>query len=190
MLENSVTRRRLLIGTGAVATGTVTGVSLLSNNAEATVDGEFRIPDAKTTLPDQSLTDIRLTCTANWSFEANAPITQVETELYVGSGEQTADLIARQVKENVTKESLTGTAKLNGSLMSSADFDVSDFTPTSGELSTSVTAILRFYCIRESNVVAEAEHIETFTVTTVDEELQVDTSLGGTGNVTFVKDSL
>jgi len=110
--------------------------------------------------------------------------------LYVGSGEQTADLIARQVKENVTKESLTGTAKLNGSLMSSADFDVSDFTPTSGELSTSVTAILRFYCIRESNVVAEAEHIETFTVTTVDEELQVDTSLGGTGNVTFVKDSL
>jgi hypothetical protein len=102
----------------------------------------------------------------------------------------TADIIARQVKENVHQEELTGTTQLNGSLLSSADFSIEDFRPTSGELARDVVAVLRFYCLRDNQVVAESEHTEEFTVTAVQEQLEVNVSIGATGNVTFDKSEL
>ena len=186
------TRRQMLLGTGAVATGTIGGIVATSDKATATADvtGDFRIPDASVTLPDQSLTDVRLSASAHWEYRANAPVTGVETELYVGMQKETADIIARQVKENVHQEELTGTAQLNGSLLSSADFSIEDFQPTSGELARDVVAVLRFYCLRDNQVVAESEHTEEFTVTAMQEDLQVNVSVGATGNVTFEKSEL
>lgn len=186
------TRRQILLGTGAAATGMIGGIVAASDKATATADvtGDFRIPDASVTLPDQQLTDIRLSANAEWSFSANAPITGVETELYVGSQQETADIIARQVKDNVYQEELTGTAQLNGSVLSSADFSIQDFQPTSGELARDVVAVLRFYTLRDNQVVAKSEHTEEFTVTAMQEDLQVDLSVGATGNVTFKKSEL
>lgn len=180
-----MSRRRVLLGTGALAAATTGSIALASDNASATVSGDFSIPDSQTVLADQSLQDIRLSADVSWSFEANAPIHGVELELHVGSTADTLDLIARHENTDIGTDALAGEQTLNGSLMSASDFSISDFEPSGGELSTSVVAELRFYAIRDGEVAAEARQTDTFAVTVSDEELQVNVTLGGTGSVEF-----
>lgn len=180
-----MSRRRVLLGTGALAAATTGGIALTSDRASASVSGDFSIPDGRTVLADESLEDIRLSVAASWSFEANATIHGIEIELHVGATADTLDLIARHTREDLGTESLTGEQTLNGSLMSASDFSVADFEPSDGELSTSVVAELRFYALRDGEVAAEARQMDTFTVTVSDEALQVDMTLGGTGSIEF-----
>jgi len=187
-MRKMATRRRVLLGTGVAATGTIGSIALASKNASATVDGTFEIPNGETILADTTLQDVRLAVTANWSFDANAPIHGTELELYVGETADTADLIARQTKDDLGKESLTGETELNGSLMSASDFSIDDFEPTNGELRRTIVADLRFYTLRNEEVVAEGQHTTTFDVVVKDEELQVDMSVNATGEVSFQTD--
>jgi len=184
-MRDKQTRRRILIGTGVAATGALGGIAFGSQNVSATVDGDFTIPNGETVLADQTLTDIRLSVDVAWGFEANADIHATELELYVGSMVDTADLIARQTKDDLGTTSLTGETTLNGSLMSSSDFSVEDFTPSNGELRRTVVAELRFYTLRNDGVVAEARQQATFDVVVNNEELTVDMSVTATGDVTF-----
>jgi len=189
-LQNAVfdqqqTRRRVLVGTGTLAAGTVATVALGSNNATATVDGDFTVPDAGTSLAGESLQDVRLRATANWEFSGNARMTSVETELHVGAATDTLDLIARETKDGISKESLTGTTDLSGSLAAASDFDIDDFRPTNGELTQTVIAELRVYVLREDTVEAEDTAQTSFEVTVRDGEISVSGSVGGSGEVRF-----
>lgn len=188
-MRDSMTRRRVLVGAGAAATGTLGGIVLGSQNATATVQGDFQIPDSKAVLADSTLQDVRLSVDVDWSFNANARMHATELELYVGSTVDTAGLIARQTKDDLGTESLTGETTLNGSLMSAADFGIEDFRPTNGELRRTVVAELRFYVLRNEEVAVEARQQATFDVVVSEEELKVDTTLNATGNVTFTTET-
>lgn len=178
----------MLLGTGAATATAIGGIAFTSQESAATtaqVSGEFTIPDGKGILADSQLQNVTLNTTAQWNFQSNADIHRVEVELLVGASDSTMDLIARHEKDSLAKQSLTGETELSGSLMSASDFDISDFEPTNGRLERSVIAALRFYALRDGEVVADAEQVTTFDVTVTDEELTVDITLGGTGEVGF-----
>jgi len=187
-MREKLSRRSVVLGTGVAATGTLSSIILASQNASATVEGDFSIPNGETVLADQSLQDVRLAVDVNWGFDANADIHATELELYVGETVDTADLIARQTKDGLGKQSLTGETTLNGSLMSASDYSIDDFTPSSGELRRTVVADLRFYALRNEEVVAEAQQTTAFDVVVKDEELTVDMTVDATGEVSFETD--
>lgn len=184
-MREKLTRRRVLLGTGTAAAGTLGGITLSSSKASATVNGQFSIPNGTTTLADSQLRDVRMQVSTEWTYSANAPMSGLELELYVGETIDTADLIARHTREDLGKESLTGETELNGSLMSSSDFAIEDFQPSNGELRRTVVAELRLYVLRRGEVAAEARHQTTFDVVVRNEELQVETTLTATGDVSF-----
>ena len=185
-MRQQITRRRLLIGTGAVGAGTISGISLFSNNATATVSGDFSIPDGETILADEDLQDVRLSVDpVEWSYSSNADLHGIELELHVGSMPDTVDMIARHTRDDLGTDELTGEETLNGSVMSASDFSISDFETSNGELRRTIVAQLRFYAIRNDEVVAEAIQTESFDVVIRNEELTVDMTLGGTGDVEF-----
>jgi len=184
-MREQLSRRSVILSTGVAATGALGGIALTTQNASATVSGDFSIPDGETVLADQSLQDIRLTVDVSWGFESNADIHATELELHVGSTADTADLIARQANDDLGTKSLTGETTLNGSLMSASDFAIEDFAPSNGELRRTVVAELRFYTLRNDEVVAEARQQATFDVVVKDEELSVEMSVNATGNVEF-----
>ncbi len=184
-MRDSMTRRQALIGTGALAVTTTGSIALASQNTSATVTGEFTIPDGETVLADTQLQDVRLVCDAEYAYSSNAPIHALELELHVGATPDTVDMIARTERTDLGTDSLTGTETLSGSLVNASDFSLSDFQPTNGELRRTVVAELRLYVIRNEEVVAEAAQTDTFEVTVKNEELKVDMTLGGTGEVEF-----
>lgn len=170
---------------GVLASGTVGGIALTSDTASATVAGEYTIPDSKATLTDSTLEDILLEVTANWNFESNADVHAVELELYVGATLDTADLISRSRKDGLGRKTLSGETTLTGSILSAADFDVENFTPTNGELTTGVVSELRFYALRHGEVAAEATQTEAFNVTVGKEELKISQGLDAQGEIGF-----
>ena len=180
-----MTRRRVVLGTGALTAATTIGIATSTNNASATVSGEFTVPNGETVLADTALQDVRLEVVTEWGYEANAPIHGIELELHVGKSADTLDMIARHEDGAPDTDALTGEETLNGSLMAADDFTIGDFEPSGGELRRTVTAELRFYALRNEEVVADARQTETFDVIVKDEELQVDMTLGGEGTVSF-----
>jgi len=175
----------VLVGTGTLAAATTGGIALTSNNATATVDGEFTIPNGEAVLTDTTLQDVRLSVDAEWSFDANADCHGIELELHVGATPDTVDMLARHERDDLGTDSLTGTETLSGSVINASDYSIDNFQPTSGELSTGVVAALRFYVLRNDSVVAEAEQTEAFDVTVSEQELTISASVGGTGEVSF-----
>ena len=185
-MSDNTTRRRVLIGTGALVAATTSSIALSAENTTATVAGDFTVPDASTALVDKTLQDIRLEAVAEWQYDANATMDGVELELHAGQAPDTLDLIARSERtDDIATDSLSGETTLVGSLMSASDFSIDAFTPTNGSVARSVIAELRFYVLRDGSVEAEAKARTTFEVTVRDEELTVETTLGGTGEVTF-----
>ncbi len=185
-MRERFSRRRVILGTGVLATTATSSIAFTTNRASATasVSGDFQIPDGTTALADTTLTDVRLEVDASYQFDANAHVHAIELELHVGASADTLDLIARH--EQAASPSKNSPAEeLNGSLMSASDFDISDFQPSNGELSRTVLAELRFYALRDGEVAAEARESATFDVVVRDEELQVNAVVGGEGSVVF-----
>ena len=184
-MRQQITRRQALLGTGTLATGLIGSTVLFSNNATATVSGDFSIPDGETILADEVLQDVRLSVDSEWSYSSNADLHGIELELHVGSMPDTVDMIARHTRDDLGTDELTGEETLNGSVMSASDFSINDFETSNGELRRTIVAQLRFYALRNDEVVAEAIQTETFDVVIRNEELTVDMTLGGTGTVSF-----
>ena len=184
-MRQQITRRQALLGTGTLATGLVGSTVLFSNNATATVSGDFEIPDGETILADEDLQDVRLSVDAQYEYQSNANLHGIELELHVGSMPDTVDMIARHTRDDLGTDELTGEETLNGSVMSASDFSINDFETSNGELRRTIVAQLRFYALRNDEVVAEAIQTETFDVVIRNEELTVDMTLGGTGTVSF-----
>lgn len=184
-MRKDITRRQALFGTGTLAVTGSIGIATTTNNATATVTGDFSIPDGETVLADTTLQDVRLSCEATWGFQSNADLHGVELELHVGATVDTLDMIARYENTDLGTDQLSGEETLNGSLMSASDFSIDDFEPSNNELRRTVVAELRFYALRNGEVVADARQTDTFEVIVKDEELQVDMTLGGDGEVTF-----
>jgi hypothetical protein len=189
--QNNHSRRRVLLGTGALVAGTAGSIAFITDKSAATasVSGDYTIPNREAVLADTTLTDVRLVTDASWSYQANAEMHSVELEVHVGPSTDDLDLIARQIEEDFAKESLTGDSSAEGSLMSAGGFSIEDFRPTNGELSTSVVADLRMYVLRHGEVAVEAIQQTTFDVTIRDEELTVEPTLSGEGSVEVVTES-
>lgn len=183
MSDKQLSRRRVVLGTGALAAATTSGIALTSDKSTAKINGTYTIPDKERVLADSELKDVRLKATVDWGFTSNAPIHGIEVELHVGANQSTLGMIARHENKDLGTSELTGTEELTGSLLNTDVFDAGDFTPTSGELSTSVISELRFYVIRDSDVVAEATQSDGFTVTIRNEELVIEPTLSGSGEV-------
>ena len=184
-MSRDISRRQALLAGGTLATATTFGIVVSSDNASATVDGDFSIPDGETVLADQTLEDIRLSVDATYEYTSNADIHGIELELHVGATTETPDLIARHTRDDLGADELAGSETLNGSLMSASDFSIGDFEPSNGEVRRTIVADLRFYALRNGEVVADATHTETFDVVVNDEELEVNVTLGGEGEVVF-----
>ena len=184
-MRQQITRRQALLGTGTLATGLIGSTVLYSNNVEATVSGDFEIPDGEAILADEDIQDVRLSVDATYEYVSNGDLHGIELELHVGSMPDTVDMIARHTRGDLGTDELTGEETLNGSVMSASDFSISDFETSNGELRRTIVAQLRFYAIRNDEVVAEAIQTETFDVVIRNEELTVDMTLGGTGTVSF-----
>lgn len=183
-MSETWTRRRVLLGTGSLAAATVTSIVAVSDNASATVTGEFTVPNADRTLVDTTLSDVRLAVNADYSVKANAPIDAVELELHVGATAGSLHILDR-VEREVGEVSHSGEAALSGSIIATPPYDIENFQPSSGSLTTGVIAALRLYALRDGEVVAEAEQTEAFEVTVTQEELQITTGVGGEGRVGF-----
>lgn len=184
-MREKPTRRQALLAGGTLATATTVGIVVSSDNASATVEGDFTIPDGETVLADQELQDVRLEVDATYEYTSNGDIHGVELELHVGATTDTPDLIARHTRDDLGTDELAGSETLNGSLMSASDFSIGDFEPSNGEVRRTIVADLRFYALRNGEVVDDATHTETFDVVVKDEELKVDVTLGGEGEVVF-----
>lgn len=186
-MSKQLTRRRILVGTGALAATAGTGIALTTKESAATanVSGTFAIPDGTAVLADQTLEQVLLKVNAQWEFSANAPISATELELHVGATPDGLDLIARTEKTDLSKKTLTGEETLQGGLTNAGVYSIEDFRPTNGELSRTVIAELRFYVLRDGDVVAEAKYTDTFEVTVRKEELVVDMNVDATGEVSF-----
>jgi hypothetical protein len=187
-MRDRLSRRRILIGTGAFAAATTGSIAIVSDKTTATVTGSFTIPDAETVLADTELQDVRLAVDAQYGFESNAPIHSVELELHAGASPDNLEMLARHTKDDLSKKELTGEQQLQGSLLNTDTYSAENFQPTDGELSTNVIAELRLYVVRDGEVVAEATETDAFTVTVKDEELTVDAQVGGSGEVVFESD--
>lgn len=187
-MPKQVSRRQYLLAGGAATATALGSIAFTPSKSKATtasVSGTYAIPDDKVILADQSLENIILTADVNWEFQSNADIHQVECELHVGATPSTMDLIARQEKTDLAKQSLTGNPTLRGSILNASDFSVENFQPSDGELTVGVVSGLRFYALRNGEVVADAEQVTSFDITVSEEALEVSTSLSGSGEVSF-----
>jgi hypothetical protein len=189
-MSDTWTRRRTLLGTGAVVAGTVGSIAVSSNNATAQVSGGLSVADASVTLVDQTLQDIIVDMTAEWSYDSNVRVDAVETEVHAGQRASSLDMIARKsmTVDGENQMSDTGTTELSGSLVDAADFSVSDMTPETGTVEHSALAELRVFIVHDDEAVAETIIRDTFTVTISQESVKVTTSASGSGTVTFEMD--
>jgi hypothetical protein len=163
-------------------------VVLSSNNATAAVEGELTVDDASVTLVDQSLQDILIDMTAEWSYQSNVRVDSVECEVHVGARASSLDMIARQTTavDAPDQSSGSGTTNLTGSMAEASDFAVSDMVPATGSVTHTALAELRVFIVSAGETQAEAIIRDTFTVTISQEDVSVTVSASGTGSVSFV----
>jgi hypothetical protein len=176
-----------LFGTGAVVTGTVGSIAVTSDNAGAQVSGGLSVSDASVTLVDQTLQDIVVDMTAQWSYDSNVRVDAVETEVHAGQRASSLDMIARKTTEidGGKQKSNNGSTDLSGSLVQAAGFSLSDMVPDTGTLEHTALAELRVFIIHDTEAVAETIIRDTFTVTISQESVEVTMSASGSGTVTF-----
>ena len=180
-----ISRRSAILAGGATVTG-IGVLSLSSENASASISANnLSIEDETHVLTDDEIQDVRLTVDAEWSVQANAEVEAYSVELYLGSTAENADLIAYTDEENQGLTDTNGIETLNGSVLSSSSFDLDNFNPENGELITDIVVVLRFEAYRNDELVAEAETVEDATVTVRNEELDVNVSIGGEGELEF-----
>jgi hypothetical protein len=154
------------------------------------VSGGLSVADASVTLVDQTLQDIIVDMTAQWSYDSNVRVDAVETEVHAGQRASSLDMIARTSTaiDGNNQMSNSGTTELSGSLAQAADFAVSDMVPDTGTLEHTALAELRVFIVHDEEAVAETIIRDTFTVTIAQESVTVTTSASGSGTVTFEVD--
>lgn len=186
-MSDTWTRRRTLLGAGAVVTGTVGGIAVGTNNAAAQVDSTLTVADASVTLVDQTLQDILVDMVAEWSYNSNVRVDSVETEVHTGGRASSLSMIARETTaiDAGNQKSHNGTTELTGSLAEAQDFAISDMVPDTGSIEHTALAELRVFIVHDSEAVAEAVVSDTFTITISQEEVTVSTNVSGSGSVTF-----
>lgn len=182
------TRRRVLIGTGTVAAGSIAYAATAQNtSATATVDVDgLQIPDAEKILAGEDMTDVRVAVDSQYSWDANVAVTGWNLSLRVGSDTSTADVIATaEPEQDIAKEELSGTETLTGSILGASDFEIAQFNPENGRRSVDVAVILQLEVLRNNDVIAKAQ-AETFVEVTVSrEEITVTADVGGEGTIEF-----
>lgn len=185
-MRESHTRRAVVLGAGTALVG-MSALAVSTQEASATIAGDFEIKDGSIILADQSLSDIQLGVDATYSYSSNAPLNGHRIQLQVGSSASNLTTIADVENDHDPKKSHKDQTSLSGSVLD-GPFDMSDFEPTNGELSSNVTAKLILQVIREGETVLEDSHTEQFSITVNKEELTVEGTMSGTGEVTFVKE--
>lgn len=179
------TRRQLLIGTGVVAASGIT-VATLSNKTTATVSAtEFAIPNKEKILADTDTQDVLLAVSVGYAFSSNADITGLKLRLKVGTSQDSAELIGRTSVDNLGTTETSGSTELKGSLLSSGDFSKSNFNPESGSITTDIVAVLEMDVLRNGEIIKTVSNTDTASITVSAEEVTVDASVGGEGEISF-----
>lgn len=186
-MSDTWTRRRALLGTGAVITGTVGSIVVASNNATAQVSGSLDVGDASVRLVDQQLQDILVDVATEWRYESNVDLDTVETEVHMGQRASSVDLIARETTDvsGTNTSPNSGQTTLSGSVAQANDFVIADMVPASGKIDHTGIAELRVFLVKDGSVVAETAVTDTFTITISKESQSVSVEVGGSGTITF-----
>jgi hypothetical protein len=184
VFENG-TRRQFLVGGATVASGALV-YGATTEKASATVNVEaLNIPNDSYTLADQTMEDVQLSVDTSYSWEGNAEIHKYELRLAVGTTRDTAAVIARKEQTELGKQSLSGNAQLNGSILSSPSFSQDNFNPSRGTLTTDMVVVLVFDLYRDGEIVETAKATDTAELSVTAEELEYTVSVEGSGSVKF-----
>ncbi len=185
-MRENVTRRRFLIGTG-VTVATATGaLAVASDNASATVAvDELSVPNADYILTDETITAIDLAVDSTWSWDGNADATGYNLTLSVGSTLENAETIASEEQRDLGTKSLSGDTELTGNILNTSVYSAENFTPSNGEMTTSVIVIVALEVLRDGEVVERAEATDTAELTIRREELSYTVELSATGEWSF-----
>jgi len=184
-MRGKLSRREAIFGTGALlGTGTI-AVALSSQETTASVASEsLSIPNKEQVVTDQTVNDILISVTAGWSFESNTTITGLKIRLKVGSTTDSAELIGRTSVDNLGSQSTSRNTELIGSILSSGDFEKSQFNPDNGSISTDITVVLEMDVLNNGTIEKTVSNTDTATVTISAEEVSITANVGGEGGFT------
>jgi len=185
-MRENVSRRQVLLGTGTLAATGISSIALASQETTATTQLEastFEIEDVKAVLADTQLEDIRLSADFGLTVESNARIHGLEADLRVGATTDTASIIAKYENHELGTTGTTVEDSMSGSILNADDYSVDAFTPTSGEISRSVVAVLDARAYRDDEEVATSRAVGSFTVTVSEESLEVSLGVDASGEV-------
>ena len=179
-----VSRRELLLGTGA----TVTSGALLVNlgtetaNAQASITTNGLSIADKTHVSQGSVESVKLSVESNWQYSGNHNPDRLKIVLRVGSTEAKYP-IAKVEKSDSLRQSDSGKDTLTGSILETPAFDRSMFERETGETVHSVAAKLDFDLYHSDSAIASDSVTERFQVTVSGEAITADASISGSGSL-------
>jgi len=176
-----VQRRNVITTIGGIATGGVAVTLATTDQATAQVQyGSLDIPD-RDYIQTSELQDVRLTVTANWSFDAAQVPDRWVCELQVGTENETiaADRMAP------SSQSDSGSVELTGSVVDTSQFNIEQFRVDSGGSETTVQIPTRLvYRIETGETqIAQATAEATPSVTVTPGEVEGSAEVGGNGEI-------
>jgi hypothetical protein len=161
----SSTRRRFVVGTGAVGIGTL-GTLWFTGDAEAVSVsfGELNIPDAEHVGDAES---VAIDVDADIQWDASRPIDMIALTLATGDTNNQPTEIASTELQDVANSSGDTTATLSGDVLDSASLARSDFELLTGQPSRQqqIEVVLTARIISESTELAQASVSDTATIT-------------------------
>jgi len=179
-------RRQVLVGASTITAGSIGFLALSPDKALATIDDtSFSVPDAHHVQIDDDIENVELQTTVDYSVESNVDIHEVEIQLLVGNGNGDLDIIARNTNDDMTLSNFSDSVDLRGSLLQSSAFNLSNFDPGSGSITTDITAEIRLIAYRDGEEMATDTMTESFGVTVEDGVIEIDTTMQATGEVVF-----
>jgi len=179
-------RRQVLVGASTITAGSIGFLALSPDKASATIeDTSFSVPDAHHMQVDEDIENVELATTVDYLIESNVDIHEVEIQLMAGNGNGDMDIIARHIDDELSLSNFADTVDVTGSLLSSSAFNLSNFDPGSGSITTDVTAEIRLIAYRDDDEMATDSVTETFAVTVEDGVIEIETQVQATGEVVF-----
>jgi len=180
-----VSRRKLLLGTGATVTSSALLVNLGTDRAkaQATIDTNGLSIADKTHISQGSVDSVKLSVDSNWQYSGNHNPDRLKIVLRVGSTEAKYP-IAKAERSDSLRQSDSGQETLTGSILETPAFDKSMFERETGETVHSVAAKLDFNLFHSDSSIASDSVTERFQVTVSGETITADASITGTGSLT------
>jgi hypothetical protein len=180
-----ISRRRVLAGVGALATGGVTYATVGATPAAAVETTGFMAEDATASVPADTNPEPELTATGPWSFDRTTDADEIMVALLVDE-----QLIA-DTEQSVSAPADSGDYELTGTVTDARAYDPADFSPPQGgtrEVDMTVEVRLEVRDARGQSLVT-ADASDDLTLTIDDAGITVKANIGGNATVSVPSDT-